>query len=235
MTKDNTGACIICKKSLKYLEHAEKMTCGICKKEFLSNACCESGHFVCDDCHSSPAAAVIRYVCLSATSKDPIEIADEIMAFDAIHTHGPEYHILVGSALITAYKNAGGEIDLDSALTTMEHRGKMIPGGFCGFFGACGAGISAGVFLSVALKTNPLSKKSWALGNRLTSECLSEISKYGGPRCCKRDLFCSIKTAVKFVEEHLKVKMELPLVIVCKFSELNHECLKDECPYYQKK
>lgn len=35
---------------------------------------------------------------------------------NACHMHGPEHHILVGSALLTAYKNAGGELDFKAAL-----------------------------------------------------------------------------------------------------------------------
>ena len=40
---------------------------------------------------------------------------------------------MVGSALLTAYKNAGGEIDLPEALLEMMNRGKAVPGGVCGF------------------------------------------------------------------------------------------------------
>ena len=38
--------------------------------------------------------------------------------------HGPEHHVMVGAALLTAYKNAGGDIDLHSALIEMLNRGK---------------------------------------------------------------------------------------------------------------
>ena len=48
-----------------------------------------------------------------------------------------------------AYKNAGGEIDLPEALLEMMNRGKAVPGGTCGFWGACGAGISTGMFISI--------------------------------------------------------------------------------------
>ena len=50
--------------------------------------------------------------------------------------HGPEHHVMVGSALLAAYKNAGGEIDLPEALLEMMNRGKAVPGGVCGFWGA---------------------------------------------------------------------------------------------------
>ena len=46
------------------------------------------------------------------------------------HMHGPEHHIMVGSALLTAYHNAGGQIDLPKALSEMISRGSKVPGGF---------------------------------------------------------------------------------------------------------
>ncbi len=35
--------------------------------------------------------------------------------------------------VLTAYKNAGGDLDLEPALMEMQHRGKSVPGGACGF------------------------------------------------------------------------------------------------------
>ena len=67
---------------------------------------------------------------------------EEMMSMPSCHMHGPEHHVMVGSALLTAYKNAGGEIDLQKALHEMYCRGKAVPGGACGFWGACGAGVS---------------------------------------------------------------------------------------------
>ena len=66
------------------------------------------------------------------------------------------FHVMVGSALLTAYKNAGGEIDLSEALLEMMNRGKAVPGGVCGFWGACGAGISTGMFISIISGATPL-------------------------------------------------------------------------------
>ena len=74
---------------------------------------------------------------------------DEMMEQPFCHMHRPEHHVMVGSALLAAYKNAGGEIDLPEALLEMMNRGKAVPGGVCGFWGACGAGISTGMFISI--------------------------------------------------------------------------------------
>ena len=40
---------------------------------------------------------------------------------------------MVGAALLTAYHNAGGKVELWKALPEMYHRGKEVPGGACGF------------------------------------------------------------------------------------------------------
>ena len=122
--KRNPNACLICGKELIYTEHAKEMECSICHQTFLSNACCEDGHFVCDSCHEAKGLEAIRDFCLSTDLKDPIQIAQQIMQNPFIYMHGPEHHILVGSALLTAYKNCGGSIDLEEALSSMEQRGK---------------------------------------------------------------------------------------------------------------
>ena len=88
---------------------------------------------------------------------------------------------MVGSALLTAYRNAGGDLDLKDALYEMQVRGKQVPGGACGLWGACGAGVSTGMYVSIALKTTPLSEKTWGLSNQMTARALSAIGKNGGP------------------------------------------------------
>ena len=146
--------------------------------------------------------------------------------------HGPEHHIMVGSALLTAYKNAGGKIDLEKSLTEMQARAKKVPGGVCGFWGACGAGISAGMFISIITGSTPLANEEWGLSNQMTSKALGSIGKIGGPRCCKRDSFTAITEAVKFVKENLGIEMETEKP-VCTHFEKNNQCIKERCPYYR--
>lgn len=120
--------CIICKAPLIYLEKDEMMECVLCHKKELSKTRCEQGHYVCNECHTKGMGVIID-ICLSETSKNPIEIIRRMMAQPFCHMHGPEHHVMVGSALLTAYKNAGGEIDLPEALLEMMNRGKAVPGG----------------------------------------------------------------------------------------------------------
>ena len=221
--------CLICKAPLEYLESDVMMECALCHKKELSKARCVKGHYVCDECHSKGVADIVG-LCLNETSKDPIAIMDKMMQMPFCHMHGPEHHTMVGAALLTAYKNAGGEIDLHNALMQMILRGKQVPGGVCGFWGACGAGISTGIFLSIVNKSSPLNTEVWGMGNRMTSAALLKIGEIDGPRCCKRDSFTAILAAIDFVKEHMGVEMERNIP-VCTYSSKNAQCLGKKCPY----
>lgn len=144
--------------------------------------------------------------------------------------HGPEHHVMVGAALLTAYRNAGGNIDLGRALGEMMSRGRSVPGGACGFWGACGAGISAGMFVSIISGSTPLAQEPWGLSNRMTSYALDAIGRVGGPRCCKRDSFLSILAAIDFVKEHFSIEMEKPRIRCTHFAK-NNQCIGNRCPF----
>lgn len=221
--------CIICGAPLEYLETDELMECSICHKREPSKTRCINGHYVCNACHTEGMDTIIG-LCLREKSKSPIEIAAKLMDQPFCHIHGPEHHVIVGSALLTAYRNAGGAVDLHQALTEMMKRGKEVPGGTCGFWGACGAGISAGMFLSILSKATPLSTESFGLSNRMTAKALAEIGAAGGPRCCKRDTYLSILAAIDFVKEHFGIEMERQDVI-CEYAAQNNQCIGKRCPF----
>ena len=221
--------CLICKAPLEYLEKDELMECSICHKTELSKTRCVKGHYVCNDCHTRGIDTIIG-ICLGETSKDPIEIIEKMMSQPFCHMHGPEHHVMVGSALLTAYKNAGGNIDLKEALAEMQSRGRSVPGGACGFWGACGAGISAGMFVSIITKSTPLEVTPFGLSNQMTSRALEKIGSIGGPRCCKRDSYLSILAAIDFVKEKTGIEMEKPKVI-CEHSSQNNQCIGKRCPF----
>ena len=221
--------CLICKAPLQYLTEDEIMECAICRRKELSKTRCIHGHYVCSDCHTEGMDAIFS-VCLSETSTDPMKIIRRMMDMPFCHMHGPEHHVMVGAALLTAYKNAGGDITLSDALQEMYRRGKAVPGGACGFWGACGAGISAGQFMAIATGSTPLAKEQWGLSNRMTAMALNSIGQVGGPRCCKRDSWLSILAAVDFVREHLGIKMERSIP-VCSHSRKNQQCIGKRCPF----
>ena len=224
-----TEECLICKAPLEYLAQDEMMKCVICGKEEHSKTRCINGHYVCSACHTQGMDSILG-LCLSESSKDPLAILEKMMAMPFCHMHGPEHHVMVGAALLTAYKNAGGELDLPKALQEMYRRGKAVPGGACGFWGACGAGISAGQFMAIATQSTPLAQEPWGLSNRMTSKALGSIGEVGGPRCCKRDSYLAILAAIDFAAEHLQVQME-KTTPVCTRSHLNNQCIGKRCPF----
>lgn len=221
--------CLICGKELEYLAVDELMECAICHKKEKSKTRCIKGHYVCNDCHTKGMDKIIG-ICLRAASKNPMEIFEEIIAQPFCHMHGPEHHVIVGAALLTAYKNAGGDIALGEALEEMMSRGRNVPGGVCGFWGACGAGISAGIFVSIISKSTPLTIEPFGFSNLMTSKALEQIGAVGGPRCCKRDSYLSILSACDFVKEHFGIEMERPQ-IVCRHSSQNNQCIGKRCPF----
>ena len=224
--------CLICKAPLVYLTLEEEMECAICHKKAKSKTRCVEGHYVCDTCHMQ-GLDVILHVCLHTTSKNPIEIINEMMQMPFCHMHGPEHHVMVGAALLTAYKNAGGNIDLHVTLEKMMQRGKQVPGGICGFWGACGAGVSSGIFISIISESTPLSEKPFGLCNQMTAKSLAKIGEIGGPRCCKRDSYLSILEAIAFVKETFHIEMEKSDV-VCTYSKNNNQCIGKRCPLDRK-
>lgn len=222
--------CLICRAPLEYLPEDTMMECVICRKRELSKTRCINGHYVCSSCHTQGSDRILS-LCLSETSSDPIAILEKMMSMDFCHMHGPEHHIMVGAALLTAYHNAGGKVDLNTALPELYRRGNAVPGGVCGFWGACGAGISTGQFVSVATCATPLAEQPWALSNRMTSEALHAISQHGGPRCCKRDSYLAILAAIDFSSEHLNITMQKTMPR-CTRSSQNNQCIRSRCPFY---
>ncbi len=221
--------CLICEAPLVYLESDKIMVCTVCHKKENSKTRCVNGHYVCNECHTKGMDVIIGF-CMSETSKSPVWIVKQLMEQSFCHMHGPEHHVMVGAALLTAYKNAGGDIELHQALIEMMNRGKSVPGGACGFWGACGAGISTGMFVSIISNSTPLTVEPFALSHLMTSKALEQIGMAGGPRCCKRDSFLSILAAIDFVQQHFQISME-KTEIVCGYSAQNNQCIGKQCPF----
>ena len=224
--------CLICGAPLEYLAQDTLMECVLCHKQEPSKTRCVEGHYVCNDCHTAGMDSIIA-LCMAETSKDPIAILEKMMSQPFCHMHGPEHHVLVGAALLTAYNNClpdTSKLDMQKDLAEVMSRGRQVPGGACGYMGACGASISTGIFMSVVTRNTPFSTDTWQLCNLCTAHALEQVALNGGPRCCKRDSYLSILTAIDFVKEHLGVQMEKPEVR-CSRSHINDQCIGKRCPF----
>ena len=224
--------CMICGKPLVYFEAARPARCHLCGAENATITMCEAGHYVCDACHAHEGIAYIKHYVLHSDSTSPVHMATEMMHHPSIHMHGPEHHVLVALALLAAFKNAGGHIDLAAAVDIAAERGSAVPGGICGMWGSCGAGIGVGIFVSVLTGATPLSEKEWSLANMATSRSLAILARLGGPRCCKRNTYAALTYAVLFAEENFGVQMDLVKRIQCNFSHRNAQCRQKNCYFF---
>jgi len=152
------------------------------------------------------------------------------MANTEVPMHGPEHHIIVPAVIVTAARNSRYNVP-EKALEQAISRGSQIPGGWCGFFGDCGACVGAGIAVSVLTQATPLTGKQRSLAMEATSRALANICD-NEPRCCKRAVRKSIETAIQFLDEKLGIKLEETGGINCQYPERNKECPKTTCSYY---
>jgi hypothetical protein len=230
---DYKSGCLVCGKQLVYIESASSAVCFYCGALSRTNATCIDGHYVCDSCHSSSAKDLIEKYCINTASTDPIAQAVLLMNNPAIKMHGPEHHFLIPAVLLASYFNQKGLPAEEKAKSIREARKRSedVKGGFCGFYGACGAAIGSGIFISIMTGATPLSAVEWRLSNRMTAESLGKISENDGPRCCKRSLFLSTISAVDFLAREFRVEIFTNRQPICTFSALNKECHHKNCPF----
>ena len=171
-----------------------------------------------------------RKICEEAVSKDPIEILETLMDMPGCPMHGPIHHYLVGAALLTAYRNASGELELPAALKELESRASCVPGAVCGLWGACGACISTGQYLSVVTGSGPLAEEPWGTCIGMTAKALEALAEIGGPRCCKRDSYLSVLAAIDYTAQKLGVQMKKTRPS-CSRSQRNAQCIGKRCPF----
>jgi len=228
---EHKSGCLICGCELIYQSTDSALACYFCKNTFQSNVTCAKSHYVCDRCHARSGMELIETYCLNSKSVNPLQMATEIMDSGKIAMHGPEHHFLVPAVLISSYCNVAGDDSKAGKLVIARKRAEKVPGGFCGTHGNCGAGVGAGIFISVITQSTPLSKEEWSLSNLMTGKCLISIASHGGPRCCKRDVYLAIEEAIGFVKEKTGVTLGSSEVL-CHFSPHNKECLKASCLYH---
>lgn len=166
------------------------------------------------------------------TSCVPTEIFEHITAKGYVNMHGPEHHILDGACLLTAYRNAGGSLDLDAALDKLCAEGLRMPGAMCGLWGVCGAVTSVGAALAIIDGTGPLSADgTWGGHMAFTSAAIAELGRIDGPRCCKRDAMVALKNGIEYVNAHYPVRLEW-VQPVCRWSQQNMQCIGTRCPFH---
>ena len=225
------SGCLICGEELVYRNKKEPVQCVVCGKKEESVVSCKNGHYICDQCHSRDVLARAYNICFKTDIKDPIAILNKLFEIPGLHMHGPEYHSIVPAAIVTAYANIKG-LEKTSMLKEAIARGQDVKGGSCGLHGVCGAASGAGIAYSIINGVTPLSGQKRGNAMKVTAAALTEMSNYGGPRCCKRESALAVETTVNFIDELGEQVMDR---YNCSQFGNNQECLRKECRYFPQK
>ena len=167
---------------------------------------------------------------MASTATDPILLMRELMAEDFVDMHGPEHHFLDGATLLAAYRNAGGVLKLGASLRKLA---ALIEGmDACNDCAVCGAVASVEAALSLIRKSDPAANgREYRQHISYTSRAISELGRYGGPRCCKRNGFLAILLGVRFLAETYGINLTAT-VSSCDFAPYNKQCLGALCPFF---
>lgn len=191
---------------------------------------CPAGHFVCDACHGRAAMDVVDRMLATTTSCDPAAILEAVMAHPGLPMHGPEHHAIVPGVIIAAARNAGVPIP-DGALETALKRGAKVPGGWCGYYGACGAAVGVGIAVSVLTGATPLRGEQRSLALAATCQALAGMVD-DQPRCCKRASRIAVEAAVEYLRDHLAIDLPAGDRVACAYSARNAQCGRERCPFF---
>jgi hypothetical protein len=220
---------LVCKEELEYKE-LETKKCFYCNGEFETSVSCSNGHFVCDNCHKESSLEFLKSFIQNTHIKDPVVMANKIMNHPTYNMHGPEHHYLIPSVVLKSIENNGYDVP-PNYWNLVLARCSDLPGGTCGYWGACSSNIGAGIAASIYSKSHPLDNKNYGKIHDFTARSMNEVVKYGGPRCCKRNSFLSLESTLDSFKEFFDVNIEHRKA-VCTFYESNNECLETVCPYY---
>lgn len=217
--------CMLCGNRIVHSCQAVTAKCHYCGVEEEAYSQCKDGHYICNTCHSQDALKVIESICLNTSLQNPVILAEKIMEHPSVHMHGPEHHALVPAALIAAYQNYTGKRKEEEILEAIK-RGSKVPGGYCGIYGACGAGIGVGIAVSILLGATPFTSAERSHANWATSSTLRCIADAGGARCCKKATRISLRKGVAYLSDifGLLWNEKLDMTVNCTYTSLNKEC-----------
>ena len=227
--------CEICGKQLTYVTQTDmtkELECEFCGKTESANIFCPDNHYICSECHSKGAIEVIEDVCEKTNLKNPFKLADKIMKHPKFKVYGPEHHVLTPAVIITALKNNavkktnGEELSYKDIKEAIK-RSSKIPGGWCGFYGSCGAGMGSGIAISILTGATPAKNRERTLANQMTAKSLFKIAD-SLEHCCKRSVRISIMETLDFLKEKFKINWDYE-PDTCAFSSINDRCEKEKC------
>lgn len=227
------SGCLYCGAEIVYPDEQVEETCYFCKEIKVANSKCKNGHFICDGCHSGDLAEMTENICLTSDETEMITLLNKIRNHSLVPLNGPEHHFIVPGVITAVYRNLGGDIS-ENDIKMAISRGKDVPGGTCGFWGACGATIGAGIALSTILSSSPLTPDTRKIVQQAVSEIAESVSSFESARCCRRESLSVLLKVEEISQRILPITIKAGFPEVCDQFRQNKECPGKECTFFPK-
>ncbi len=233
MAQQKSQHCMVCGQQLQYRERGMEVTCNRCNKIETSAIICPNSHYICNHCHSADTVAKLPRVTHDTRGQAPEDILEEILECEGLPMHGPEHHAIVALAMLQASVRAKIKLP-ENYIEEAIRRSLQVPGGACGYLGACGGAISLGIAVSLVTDATPLTGLARGMANRATAKALLRCGD-DDARCCKRALRSSVAAGREFFEEELGIVFPKPLSNQqCHEMSRNVECSGEHCAYFRR-
>lgn len=226
------GRCLECGGELQNNESPVSAKCSKCGIEEDTYIVCKEGHYLCNSCASKESISKIFQNMFACKSENPADVAEELIAKCGVSGNSP--HPLTTAAFLIAYKNFTKKIN-EIEIMNAVMRAAEVPGGWCGYYGTCGAAVGLGVAFAEILKSNPMSDSERSISNMVTAEALKQIADLGGPRCCTSSVRAALESGIESAEKYLGIIFpeKKKNYVKCWMSDFNNDCRKKRCRFYE--
>jgi len=229
--------CMVCGGPLEHLETSVSVICNYCGKEETGYIRCLKGHYVCDECHGKGAFKLVKDIALTTDEKDPLSIAELLMAHPKIPFLGCEHAIIATASVLAALKNEGSlGVSDKQIIEAMKRTQKQSMPPYCALTGVCGVPIGIGAAFSVILGAACPKDRESAITMHIVARTIDTIANDVGPMCCKSFVRTALSVAYNSAKEYFNVHLPINREkISCFHSNKNHpNCRKEKCLYFPK-
>jgi hypothetical protein len=227
--------CTICGAALDELKAAQNLVCTYCRTASAGRIRCAEGHFVCDACHNRETMEMIEAIVFSTSEKDPIRIAELIMAHPALPVQGCAHAFIAAGALLAALRNSPyARISDQDFREAFDRTAKQAVDGYCGLTGVCGIAPAVGACFSIFLGADAASDREQKMIMEAVITISTAIARLSGPSCCKAYVRTALSTAVDLFSERFGIVLPVSNAeIVCRHHDRHPHCREESCPYYR--
>ncbi len=175
---------------------------------------------------------------LTERSKDPVEIAERLMAQPDLPMLSCDHALVAAGALMAALRNSpyGSWLGEKEVREVFDRISKQSSVSLCGLTGVCGIVPAMGSAVSRFLDSGAGSDREQKLAMEAAGRAGRVIMELTGPACCKAYVRAAIADAVEFFGE--KFGIILPVQkndIVCSHADKHPQgCREEKCPYFRK-